>query len=99
MGIFKAIDTFILGFQCREFWENFPKDDKPGPWIATAIRLTPFSEREVRWAEVKGGLRDAYLVARRLALHVDRETPTGLLGSREAEVGIGWGIRRKRAGE
>jgi len=71
--------------------ENLPGKDEPGPWVAEAIVVSPFFS-SVKLSElVRGGLREAYVRARWLAVTVDYwMIPSG----KDCELGVDWGVRR-----
>lgn len=80
----------VLSLLAPGFWEQFPKDDQPGPWVAEAIVVSPFY-RSVKLAKlVRGRKQAAYVMARRLALTVDYwMIPSG----KDCELGVDWCIR------
>lgn len=86
----KKLKCFWLSLWCPKFWEFFPKEDKPSPWVATAIRTSTYgSWREVYREYYEKGMEDAYIEARALAMKLDSETTT------TGDIfGIEWAIRR-----
>ena len=83
----KRIKLWWLSLWCPKFWEHFPTEDKAGPWVAVALSVTFFSRRERARHLVNGGLKEAYIQARRLALNLDNKVLS-------EEIGIEWEVRR-----
>jgi len=93
----KKILLWFTSLGCPNFWKDYPKENTPGPWVACAIRFSPWHEREVaRRFMPKAGLQDAYVKARKLAWFEDMTMPK--CGGWE-EVGISWMVRRPLPGE
>lgn len=73
---------------CRRFCPRYAEDmpvDKPGLWVACSLKRNYVSAVEIECVEVEG-LRNAYEVARWLALKLDFKTPQ--------EFGISWAVRK-----
>jgi hypothetical protein len=66
--------------------------DKPGRWVAVAIRTTEFTRKEIDTEEVEG-YQNAYIRARYLALALDVRTPNN------GYYGIEWAIRKVQDNE
>lgn len=88
----KCRDTYwsFLSTSCPGFYTSMPEEDKPGTWVACAIRTNPFSGGREVYSEEVEGLVSAYVRARELALKLDRETPYA-----DGELGVNWAVRRK----
>jgi hypothetical protein len=90
IGFRRRLRCILLAPLARRFWDEFPSHDQPGPWVAEAI-VTGISYRHVRKSElVRGGMWDAYIRARDLAVDVDLNTPR----HPDGEVGVEWGVRK-----
>lgn len=68
---------------CPRWFEDMPLD-KSGEWVACSIKVTPLGQFEVETRQVTG-LRNAYEVARWLALCLDWKLHPSL--------GVKWGVR------
>lgn len=90
LGFCRRLRCLLITPFAPGFWKNFPKQDLPGPWIAESLVVTPWSSRVDRSKRVEGGLWQAYIEARDLAVDTDMITPVNQHG----EIGVDWGIRR-----
>ena len=85
------LHPFLVIF-CPDFWKSFPVEDKEGPWVACALRTNLFNREgtEIYTRLMPDAtLKEAYVVARKLALKLDNRTPYA-----DGELGINWAIRR-----
>jgi hypothetical protein len=89
LGFSRRLRCIFISAFAKDFWKDFPPEDSPGPWVADAI-VTGIAFRCVRKSEfIKGGLWDAYIRARELAVEVDWDTPI----HPEGEIGVEWGVK------
>lgn len=90
LGFFRRLRCMMVAPFAPDFWARFPiNNDDKGPWMVEAI-VTGIAYSHVRRSElVKGGLWDAYIRARELAVGVDLATPH----HPDGEVGVDWRIR------
>ena len=76
-------------FYMPGFFKYMPRKNEPGPWIAVAMKTSPFYGcREAAWRKHDSLLR-AYISARWLALKLDWAAPHC-----DGELGVDWGVRR-----
>lgn len=80
-----------LNRQCPNFWKEFPKENKEGPWVAEVFTFH-FSKKNVKnRVLIHGSFQHAYVFARELAYEVDC--------SAHPDVGVAYDIRRPIEGE
>ena len=72
---------------CPRFEEDMPKDDEPGEWVACALLRTYCGRSEISTVSVTG-LKNAYEIARWLALKLDFTAPS--------RYGVDWAVRRPK---
>ncbi len=75
---------------CPNFETDMPANDESGTWVACSLKVNFVGRREVEVREVEG-LRNAYEVARWLALKLDWDAHSSL--------GVDWAVRRKNKEE
>lgn len=90
MKAIRFIKGVFLSMFCYRYWDELPKEEKPGVWIAQALRTSPWSERVMHEKEYSNNV-DAYIGARWFALKLDFSTGTynGM-----DDYGIEWLIKK-----
>lgn len=90
----RKLKLWELSQCCPMFWENFPKTDDPGPWVAVAMTATLRGTQEKVRHLVNDGKQTAYIVAREIALDLDSCTPYC-----NGDIGIEYALRKPIEGE
>lgn len=75
---------------CPNFWKEFPKENKEGPWVAEAF-TSYFKDVVKNRILVHGDLFNAYVLARQSAYWVDMNA--------HPLVGVGYSVRKPIEGE
>ena len=95
VGFVRRLRCLLMPLFAPDFWRDFPEKDEAGPWAVDAI-VTGLAFSHVRHTElVKGGMWDAYIRSRKIAVAVDWTIPR----HPDNEVGVDWGIRKPTESE